>query len=162
MDGATSKQAGSRDITEIEGSRERESMRTLIVEDPNDLAVLLADRIVDVIRRETAYKDRCVLGLATGSTPIGIYRELIRRFEAGEIDFSRLVTFNLDEYYPMSPDSIHSYRRYMMENLFDHINIDPANIHIPDGSVRRQDLNDSCRAYEDAIKFAGGIDFQIL
>ncbi len=162
MDGATGKQTGSRDITEIEGSRERERMRTLIVEDPNDLAVLLADRIVDVIRRETAYKDRCVLGLATGSTPIGIYRELIRRFEAGEIDFSRVVTFNLDEYYPMSPDSIHSYRRYMMENLFDHVDIDPENIHIPDGSVRREELNESCRAYEDAIKLAGGIDFQIL
>jgi glucosamine-6-phosphate deaminase len=162
MEGATGKQASSRDIAAIGGSRERETMRTLIVQDPNDLAVLLADRIVDVIRRETAYKDRCVLGLATGSTPIGIYRELIFRFEAGEIDFSRLVTFNLDEYYPMSPDSIHSYRRYMMENLFDHINIKPTNIHIPDGSVKREDLNDRCRAYEEAIKRAGGIDFQIL
>jgi glucosamine-6-phosphate deaminase len=162
MKGATVSPPTARSVLEIEGSREREHMRTLIVEDPNDLAVLLADRIVEIIRRETAYKDRCVLGLATGSTPIGIYRELIRRYEAGEVDFSKVVTFNLDEYYPMSTDSIHSYRRYMMENLFEHVNIDPANINIPDGGVPRQELAGPCRDYEDAIRAAGGIDFQIL
>ncbi|MGD8699368.1 MAG: glucosamine-6-phosphate deaminase [Gemmatimonadales bacterium] len=162
MKGATVGSPSARSVLEIEGSREREQMRTLVVEDPNDLAVLLADRIVEIIQRETAYKDRCVLGLATGSTPIGIYRELIRRYEAGEVDFSKVVTFNLDEYYPMSPDSIHSYRRYMMENLFEHVNIDVANVNIPDGSVRRSDLGRHCREYEDAIKAAGGIDFQIL
>ena len=144
MKGATVGSPSARSVLEIEGSREREQMRTLVVEDPNDLAVLLADRIVEIIQRETAYKDRCVLGLATGSTPIGIYRELIRRYEAGEVDFSKVVTFNLDEYYPMSPDSIHSYRRYMMENLFEHVNIDVANVNIPDGSVRRSDLGKHC------------------
>jgi glucosamine-6-phosphate deaminase len=149
-------------IAQIEGSRERERIPTVIVEDPSDLAVLVADRIVETIRRETEKKGRCVLGLATGSTPIGIYRELIRRYEAGEVDFSRVITFNLDEYYPMSPESIHSYRRYMQENLFDHINIDPANIHIPDGSVPREEVEAHCRAYEEAIREAGGIDFQIL
>ncbi len=162
MKGVTVGPPTARSVLEIEGSREREHMRTLIVEDPNDLAVLLADRIVEIVRRETAYKDRCVLGLATGSTPIGIYRELIRRYEAGEVDFSKVMTFNLDEYYPMSPESIHSYRRYMMENLFEHVNIDLANINIPDGGVARRDLAEHCRAYEDAIKAAGGIDFQIL
>ncbi len=162
MKGATVGSPSARSVLEIEGSREREHLRTLVVEDPNDLAVLLADRIVEIIRRETAYKDRCVLGLATGSTPIGIYRELIRRYEAGEVDFSKVVTFNLDEYYPMSPDSIHSYRRYMMENLFEHVNIDLANVNIPDGGVRRGELKQHCRDYEDAIKAAGGIDFQIL
>lgn len=162
MKGATVGPPTARSVLEIEGSREREHLRTLIVEDPNDLAVLLADRIVEIVRRETAYKDRCVLGLATGSTPIGIYRELIRRYEAGEIDFSKVVTFNLDEYYPMSADSIHSYRRYMMENLFEHVNIELENINIPDGRIPRRDLPGHCRAYEDAIKAAGGIDFQIL
>ncbi|UCF19061.1 MAG: glucosamine-6-phosphate deaminase [Gemmatimonadota bacterium] len=147
---------------EIEGPRERERLRTVIVEDPRDLAVLLADRIVEVIRRETAAKGNCVLGLATGSTPIGIYRELIRRYEIGEVDFSRVVTFNLDEYYPMAPDSIHSYRRYMMENLFDRVNIDPVNVHIPDGSVAWDRLDDHCAAFEEEIEAAGGIDFQIL
>jgi glucosamine-6-phosphate deaminase len=149
-------------IVVIEGSRERENLPTVIVDDPQDLAVLLADRMVEVIGRETAAKGRCVLGLATGSTPVGIYRELIRRYEAGEVDFSQVVTFNLDEYYPMSPYSIHSYRLYMMENLFAHLNLDPQNIHIPDGSVSRQKLEAHCGAYEEAIRAAGGIDFQIL
>jgi glucosamine-6-phosphate deaminase len=149
-------------IVVIEGSRERERLPTVIVDDPQDLAVLLADRMIEVIKRETAAKGRCVLGLATGSTPIGIYRELIRRYEAGEVDFSQVVTFNLDEYYPMSPYSIHSYRVYMMENLFAHLNLDPQNMHVPDGSVPRKKLEAHCRAYEDAIREAGGIDLQIL
>jgi glucosamine-6-phosphate deaminase len=149
-------------IVVIEGSRERENLPTVIVDDPQDLAVLLADLIVEVIERETAAKGRCVLGLATGSTPVGIYRDLIRRYEAGEVDFSHVVTFNLDEYYPMSPYSIHSYRLYMMENLFAHLNLDPQNIYIPDGGVSRQKLEAHCRAYEEAIRAAGGIDFQIL
>jgi len=152
----------SDDVVVIEGSRERENLPTVIVDDPQDLAVLLADRMVEVIERETAAKGRCVLGLATGSTPVGIYRELIRRYGAGEVDFSRVVTFNLDEYYPMSPYSIHSYRLYMMENLFAHVNLDPRNIHLPDGSVPRHKLEAHCRAYEAAIREAGGIDFQIL
>lgn len=149
-------------IVVIEGSRECENLSTVIVDDPQDLAVLLADRMVEVIERETAAKGRCVLGLATGSTPVGIYRELIRRHRAGEVDFSQVVTFNLDEYYPMSPYSIHSYRLYMMENLFGDLNLDPHNIHIPDGGISRKKLEAHCRAYEDAIREAGGIDFQIL
>ncbi|KPK83202.1 MAG: glucosamine-6-phosphate deaminase [Gemmatimonas sp. SM23_52] len=146
----------------VEGSRERERIRTVIVDDPQDLGILLADRIVEIIGREITAKGRSVLGLATGSTPIGIYRELIRRCEAGEVDFSQVITFNLDEYYPMSPYSIQSYRLYMMENLFAHINLDPRNIHLLDGSVARQDLEAHCRAYEKAIQAAGGIDFQML
>ncbi len=146
----------------VEGPRERERIRTVIVEDHDDLALLLAERIAAVIRRETAACGRCVLGLATGSTPIGIYRHLIRLHQAGGLDFSRVVTFNLDEYWPMAPDSIHSYRRYMWENLFAHVNIDPANVHVPDGAVGRDGLAEACAAYERAIADAGGIDFQIL
>src|SRR3989449_333226 len=82
----------------IEGRRDREHIRTVVVPDHDDLALRLADRIVEVVARETAAKGRCVLGLATGSTPLGIYRELMRRHQAGEVDFSRVVTFNLDEY----------------------------------------------------------------
>ncbi|MGD2216136.1 MAG: glucosamine-6-phosphate deaminase [Gemmatimonadales bacterium] len=164
MEDTVSKQprAQSDGIAVVAGSRECERMPTVIVDDPQDLGVLLADRMVEVIERETAAKGRCVLGLATGSTPIGIYHELIRRYEAGEVDFSQVITFNLDEYYPMSPYSIHSYRLYMVENLFAHLNLDPHNIHIPDGSVSRKQLEAHCRAYEDAIREAGGIDFQIL
>jgi len=151
-----------RSIRTIEGPRGRERLRTVVVPDHDDLVVLLADRIVEVITRETAAKGRAVLGLATGSTPIGIYRELIRRHQAGAVDFSRVVTFNLDEYYPMAPDRPHSYRRYMWENLFAHVNIVPGNVHIPDGSVPRERLTEHCAAYERAIADAGGIDFQLL
>src|SRR5216117_4419687 len=146
----------------IEGPRERERIRTLVVPDHDDLAALLAERIVDTIRREVAAKGGCVLGLATGSTPLGIYRELIRRHRAGEVDFSRVVTFNLDEYYPMPADSPHSYRRYMWENLFAHVNIRREQVHVPDGGVPRETLAEHCVAYERAIAEAGGIDFQML
>jgi len=146
----------------IEGPRERERIRTLVVPDHDDLAALLAERIVDTIRREVAAKGGCVLGLATGSTPLGIYRELIRRHRAGEVDFAAVTTFNLDEYYPMAPDSPHSYRRYMWENFFANVNIKPESVHIPDGSTPRERLAEHCAAYERAIVQAGGIDLQLL
>ena len=82
---------------------------------------------------------KCVLGLATGSTPMQIYRELVREHRAG-LSFSHVVTFNLDEYYPMSPDALQSYYRFMHEHLFDHIDIDPANVHIPDGTLPLNDV----------------------
>ena len=154
--------SGATGTTTIEGPRERERLRTVVVPDHDQLAALLAERLAAVIRREIAAKGRCVLGLATGSTPIGIYRELIRMHRAGALDFSRVVSFNLDEYFPMAPDSIHSYRRYMWENLFAHVNIDPAHVHVPDGSVPRERVAESCAAYERAIAEAGGIDLQIL
>src|SRR5574342_1128793 len=109
----------------LEGPRDRERLRTVVVADPDDLAALLADRIVAAIRRDTAAKGRCVLGLATGSTPLGVYGELIRRHEAGEVEFSRVVTFNLDEYYPMPPDSPHSYRRNTCHNFYAHNGLRP-------------------------------------
>src|SRR5438034_581764 len=146
----------------VEGPRERERIRTLVVSDHDDLAALLAERIVGTIRRGVAANGRCVLGLATGSTPLGIYRELIRRHRAGEVDFAAVTTFNLDEYYPMVPDSPHSYRRYMWENFFAHVNIKPESVHIPDGSTPRERLAEHCAAYEQAIVQAGGIDVQIL
>jgi glucosamine-6-phosphate deaminase len=146
----------------IEGPRDRERLATVVVIEHDALAALIADRIVDVIRRETAAKGRCVLGLATGSTPIGIYRELIRRHQAGEVDFARVVTFNLDEYYPMPRESPHSYRRYMWENLLQHVDVPQENVHVPDGSVPRERLAECCAEYERAIAQAGGIDFQIL
>jgi len=146
----------------VSESRDREHLRTEIVDDHERLATLLADRIVTVIRERTAATGRCVLGLATGSTPLGIYGELIRRYEAGEVDFARVITFNLDEYSPMPPDSIHSYRRYMWENLFEHVNVRPEHVHLPDGTVPRDGLAAHCAAYEEAIRAAGGIDFQLL
>ncbi len=161
-DASSALQVGHRGSGPIEGPHDRERIPTVVVRDHDDLALRLADRIAHIVARETAAKGRCVLGLATGSTPLGIYRELIRRHQAGELDFSRVVTFNLDEYYPMPAESPHSYRRYMWENLFAHVNIRPEQVHIPDGSVPREQLAEHCAAFERAIALAGGIDFQML
>src|SRR6266550_5255943 len=146
----------------IESSRELERLRTVVLPEHNDLAVAVADRIVEIIQRETSAKGGAVLGLATGSTPLGVYEELIRRHQAGDVDFSRVVTFNLDEYYPMAPDSSHSYHRYMWENFFAHVNIAKENVHIPEGVTPRERVAEACDAYEQAIRAAGGIDFQLL
>ena len=146
----------------IESSRERERLRTVVFPEHGDLAVAVADRIVEVIQRETRAKGRAVLGLATGSTPLGVYEELIRRHQAGDVDFSRVITFNLDEYYPMPPDSSHSYHRYMWENFFALVNIPKESVHIPDGTTPRERVAEACGAYDEAIRAAGGIDFQLL
>jgi glucosamine-6-phosphate deaminase len=139
-----------------------ENMPVVIVEDYDDIARLVAGRIATLIRTRRAAGERAVLGLATGSTPIGVYRELIRLHREEKLDFSNVITFNLDEYYPMQSDSIHSYHRFMRENLFDHINVRPEHVHIPRGDVARPDVEAHCREYEAAIQRAGGIDFQIL
>ena len=139
-----------------------ERIRTIVVDDHEHIARLVANRIATLIRERQAAGERAVLGLATGSTPIGVYRELIRMHREEGLSFGHVVTFNLDEYYPMAKDSIHSYHRFMWENLFSHIDIDKRNVHIPEGSIQRADVDDFCRRYEDAIDRAGGIDFQIL
>ena len=92
-----------------------------------------------LIRERNAAASPTVLGLATGSTPIGVYRELIRMHRDEGLSFASVVTFNLDEYYPMPKDSIHSYHRFMWENLFSHVDIDPENVHIPPGDVPRDE-----------------------
>ncbi|CAN5689849.1 glucosamine-6-phosphate deaminase [soil metagenome] len=139
-----------------------EHLPVVIVEDYDDIARLVAGRIETLIRTRRAAGERAVLGLATGSKPIGVYRELIRLHQEEQLDFANVITFNLDEYYPMPPDSIHSYHRFMWENLFDHINVKPENVHIPRGDIPRKELELHCREYEAAIQRAGGIDFQIL
>jgi glucosamine-6-phosphate deaminase len=139
-----------------------EKIRTIVVDDHQHIARLVANRIATLITEKQAAGERTVLGLATGSTPIGVYRELIRMHRDEGLSFRGVVTFNLDEYYPMRGDSIHSYRRFMWENLFAHIDIDRRSVHIPQGEVAREDVDDQCRRYEDAIARAGGIDFQIL
>jgi glucosamine-6-phosphate deaminase len=134
----------------------------LVVVEYDEIARTIAKRIADIVQQRRREGGHAVLGLATGSTPIGIYRELIKMHREEGLDFSDVVTFNLDEYYPMKPESIHSYHRFMQENLFNHINVRPENIHIPRGDVPRDDVDDECDAYEAAIKKAGGIDLQIL
>jgi glucosamine-6-phosphate deaminase len=139
-----------------------ERIRTIVVDDHEHIARLVANRIATLVREKEAAGERAVLGLATGSTPIGVYRELIRMHREEGLSFRHVVTFNLDEYYPMPKESIHSYHRFMWENLFSHIDIRPELVHIPDGTVPRDQIDDWCRRYEDEIDRAGGIDFQIL
>ncbi|MBW7933939.1 MAG: glucosamine-6-phosphate deaminase, partial [Gemmatimonadaceae bacterium] len=139
-----------------------EKIPTVVLDDHRDIAIHVARRIAEVIRARNAEGRDAVLGLATGSTPIGVYRELIRMHRDEGLSFKRVVTFNLDEYYPMPPDSIHSYHRFMWENLFSHVDVDRAKVHIPDGTVSRIKADAFCAGYERAIEQAGGIDVQIL
>ncbi|MCZ7569634.1 MAG: glucosamine-6-phosphate deaminase [Ardenticatenaceae bacterium] len=139
-----------------------ERIPVVILEDDEAIARQVAERIATLIRTRNAARRPTVLGLATGSTPIGIYQELIRLHREERLDFSQVVTFNLDEYYPMDPNSIHSYHRFMWENLFDHVNINPANVHIPRGDLPREAVANECAEYEREIREAGGVDFQLL
>src|SRR5437879_11785335 len=104
--------------------------------------------IESLIRQNNSAGRPTVLGLPTGSTPIGMYRELIRLHKEAGLDFSRVVTFNLDEYYGLTPNDPQSYRRWMQESFFDHVNVHPENIHIPDGTVREEEAAESCGEYE--------------
>ncbi len=139
-----------------------EKIPTVISDDPDTLSVRVADRIVAIMQANAIAGRRTVLGLATGSTPIGVYRELIRRHRDEGLSFATVETYNLDEYWPMAPDSIHSYHRFMWENFFSHIDIPAAQVHLPPGTVDRQGAGPACDAYEAAIVAAGGIDFQLL
>ena len=113
-----------------------------------------------IIASQLTLKPDSVLGLATGSTPIGMYSILGELCAKGEIDFSRVSSYNLDEYYPISPDNPQSYKYFMEENLFSKVNIDRARTHIPSGNSA--DPEKECKAYEAQIKKAGGIDIQVL
>ncbi|HZF64014.1 MAG TPA: glucosamine-6-phosphate deaminase [Chitinophagaceae bacterium] len=122
----------------------------------------LAGIIAEVIRNKQQKGENCVLGLATGSTPKSLYRELVRLHREENLSFKNVITFNLDEYYPIGPDVYQSYNSYMHHLLFDHVDINPANIHIPDGSLAKEEVKEHCLAYEKAIEACGGIDLQIL
>jgi glucosamine-6-phosphate deaminase len=139
-----------------------ERIPTVIVDDHDEIGRLVARRIAELIRAKAGSGERAVLGLATGSTPIGVYRELIRMHCNEGLSFAQVITFNLDEYYPMDAGSIHSYHRFMWENLFAHLDIAPGNVHIPRGDVPREQAEAECSRYEAAIRAAGGIDLQIL
>ncbi len=123
----------------------------------------VAARIAKVIRDKQKNNQQAVLGLATGATPIGVYAELIRMHKEEGLSFKNVVTFNLDEYYPMKPDAEQSYVRFMKEQLFDHIDIDfENNVHIPDGTLAEAQIADFCIDYEKKISDIGGLDLQVL
>ena len=131
-------------------------MKVIVCKDYEELSEKTAELIAVVVKN----KPDCVLGLATGSTPVGAYEVLAEMNRMGEIDFSEVTTFNLDEYYPMKADNRQSYHYFMDENLFSKINIKRENINIPDGEAA--DPDEMCAAYEESIKAAGGIDIQLL
>lgn len=118
----------------------------------------VASKIAELIRE----KENCVLGLATGSTPITLYAELIRLHKEKNLSFKNVITFNLDEYYPIEKDAIQSYYSFMHRHLFDHIDINPNNIYIPNGALPKEEIKEYCARYEQMIEEAGGIDLQIL
>src|SRR6516164_3957497 len=128
----------------MSGWSARERIPTVVVNDAGDLSIRVARRIAEVIRDRQRAGRPAVLGLATGSTPVDVYAELVRLHRDEGLSLRGVVTFNLDEYYPMDPGSIHSYARYMREHLFDHVDIDPASVHIPRGDLPRAELPDAC------------------
>jgi glucosamine-6-phosphate deaminase len=139
-----------------------ERIKTHIYQDSNAAALAVAQEIATLIRKKNDEGKRAVLGLATGSTPIATYEVLVKMHKEEGLSFSNVITFNLDEYYPMQPDSFQSYVRFMREHLLDHIDIKPENIHIPDGTVPQEKVDSFCKAYETLIDAAGGIDIQLL
>ena len=131
-------------------------MKILVAENYEAMSLAAADMITAQIKE----KPDCVLGLATGGTPVGTYRVLVDRYQKGALDFSRVTTFNLDEYYPIDTKDSHSYRYFMNDNLFNHVNVPAENIHIPNGEA--EDADAECENYEKMLEAAGGIDLQIL
>ncbi len=125
-------------------------------------SLAVAREVAGLIRQRQQEHRTVVLGLATGSTPIAFYSELVRLHREEKLSFANVVTFNLDEYYPLPPDHPQSYRHFMRTHLFDHVDIAPENVNLPSGSVPQAEIDAHCRAYEEKIRAAGGIDFQIL
>lgn len=142
--------------------RQYERIPTEIYQDSVEASLYVANEIADLIKSKAETGEMAVLGLATGSTPTGVYDELVRMHKEDGLSFQNVITFNLDEYYPIEPDALQSYVRYMHEYLFDHIDIKPENVHIPDGTLDRDEILDYCRQYEQNIQDAGGLDIQIL
>ncbi|WP_022823836.1 glucosamine-6-phosphate deaminase [Hymenobacter norwichensis] len=125
-------------------------------------SVKVAERIAALIRSKQEAGENAVLGLATGATPVGVYEELVRLHQQEGLSFHNVVTFNLDEYFPMPPTAPQSYVTFMNENLFDHIDIKRENIHIPDGTLAAEDVAAFCLNYEQQIEEYGGLDLQVL
>ena len=150
------KPAGQFELTRFE------KIHNVIFEFSHIASIVVAQEIADLIREKSKQNTHCVLGLATGSSPIKVYEELVRMHKAEGLSFQNVISFNLDEYYPMQKSNVQSYDYFMREHLFNHVDILPEHINIPDGMVSDEDLYQSCVDYEMKIKSVGGIDFQLL
>lgn len=120
----------------------------------------LSRKAANIISAQVIMKPDCVLGLATGSSPVGTYKQLVEWYQKGDLDFSNVTSVNLDEYKGLGPDSDQSYRFFMNTNLFDHVNIDKTHTFVPDGL--EADSDKACREYDEIIEKAGGVDLQLL
>jgi glucosamine-6-phosphate deaminase len=139
-----------------------EKLPVSVYADQRTASLAVAGRIAQLIRSKQAQGKPTVLGLATGVTPIQVYAELIRLHREEGLSFEGVITFNLDEYYPMKPDAVQSYVTFMNENLFDHIDIDKSKVHIPDGTLPLEEVAAFCLDYERQIEELGGLDLQLL
>ena len=139
-----------------------EKLPVTVFKNPKEAAINVAHRIANIIKNKQKDNANAVLGLATGATPIAVYAELVRLHKEEGLSFKNVITFNLDEYYPMQPTAAQSYVSFMNDQLFDHIDIDKNNVHIPDGTVKLEDIPAFCLNYEQKIGEAGGLDIQIL
>ena len=142
--------------------RKNEKLTTEVFKNSMQASQVVAEEIASLIRQRQGLGKMAVLGLATGSTPIKVYEKLVRMHREDGLSFRNVITFNLDEYYPMDPGSIHSYHRFMQEHLFDHIDIEPENVHIPNGQLSEEQIKKYCLSYENKIEEAGGLDIQVL
>ena len=150
------KQAGKFELSRFE------KIHNVIFDSSYEASRLVAQEIADLIRSKEQAKEPCILGLATGSSPIKVYEELVRMHKEEGLSFANVITFNLDEYYPMDKTNIQSYYYFMHDHLFDHVDILAENINIPDGKTKSEDLYQYCIDYEMKIKALGGLDFQLL
>ena len=139
-----------------------EKIHTVIFDESKEASKMVANEIAILIRKKQKEKKHCVLGLATGSSPISVYNELVRMYKEEGLSFSNVISFNLDEYFPMKKVDIQSYYHFMDVHLFSHVDIKPQNIYIPNGSLNNDQVNDHCLNYEKKIHELGGIDFQLL
>ena len=139
-----------------------EKLPVTVYANPKEASVKVATRIADLIKAKQQKGEQAILGLATGVTPIAVYAELVRLHKEEGLSFSNVITFNLDEYYPMAPTAAQSYVTFMNENLFSHVDIKKQNIHIPDGTLKQDDVAAFCLEYEQKITALGGLDLQIL
>lgn len=137
-------------------------MKTNVTRHRDEAERAVAREMAELIRAHDATGRRTVLGLATGQTPVGVYAELVRMHRAEGLDFANVVTFNLDEYVGLGAGHPASFRRFMDEHLFDHVNVPKSSIHVPDGDLAAEDVPAFCADYEAAIGAAGGIDLQLL
>ncbi|PYF75612.1 glucosamine-6-phosphate deaminase [Pedobacter nutrimenti] len=139
-----------------------EKLPVSVFDNPNAASLSVAHRIANLIKKKQEQNEMAVLGLATGATPIAVYAELVRLHKEEGLSFKNVITFNLDEYYPMLPTAAQSYVTFMNENLFDHIDIDRKNVNIPDGTLSLEEIPAFCLEYEKKIGQLGGLDIQIL